>query len=127
MEKKVRGIRGATVVEKDDKEEIKKAAKELFDLLLRENNISPSEIVAVFITATPDLHSTFPAEAIRERDEFRYIPFICAQEMRVEGALEKCIRFLVLAYTDKDQIDIHHLYLGKASSLREDLSRRENL
>jgi len=41
MEKKVRGIRGATVVEKDDKEEIKKAAKELFDLLLRENNISP--------------------------------------------------------------------------------------
>ena len=59
MEKKVRGIRGATVVEKDDKEEIKKAAKELFDLLLRENNISPSEIVAVFITATPDLHSHF--------------------------------------------------------------------
>ncbi|HXL01610.1 MAG TPA: chorismate mutase [Candidatus Atribacteria bacterium] len=127
MEKKVRGIRGATTVEQDDKEEIKKATKELFDLLLRENDIFPSEIVGVFITATPDLHSTFPAEVIREREEFRYVPLLCTQEMKVEGALEKCIRLLVLAYTDKNQTDIHHLYLGKASSLREDLNRGKNL
>ncbi|MBP9015446.1 MAG: chorismate mutase [Candidatus Atribacteria bacterium] len=127
MEKKVRGIRGAITVERDDKEEIKQAAEELFGLLLKENDIFPQEVVGVFITVTPDLHSIFPAQAIREKEEFRYIPLICAQEIKIEGALEKCIRFLALAYTDKEPVDIHHLYLRKASSLREDFNWGKNL
>jgi chorismate mutase len=127
MEKKVRGLRGATTVERDDKEEIKQAVEELFNLLLKENGISPQEVVGVFITATPDLHSTFPAQAIREKEEFRYIPLICAQEIEVKGALEKCIRLLTLAYTDKEPADIRHLYLRKASFLREDLNWGNNL
>lgn len=125
MEKKLRGIRGAITVERDEKEEIKKATKELFTLLLQDNEISASEIASVFITVTSDLHSAFPAEAIREEEKFRYVPLLCAQEIEVKGALKRCIRLLILAYTDKNQVDIHHLYLGKASSLRKDLSKGE--
>ncbi len=119
--KVVRGIRGAITVDRDEREEIKQASLELFTQILTENELSPDDIAGVFITATPDLRSVFPAEVIREQECFRYVPILCAQEMDVEGALQKCIRMLVLAHTPKGPREVRHVYLRGAQSLRKDL------
>ncbi|MGQ9622635.1 MAG: chorismate mutase [Candidatus Caldatribacteriaceae bacterium] len=121
----LRGIRGATTVERDEREEIRNASFELFTQMLSENGLSPDDIAGVLITVTPDIHSAFPAEVIREREDFRYIPMLCAQEMEVEGAPERCIRMLVLAYTAQGPREIRHVYLRGAQSLRRDLVRGE--
>lgn len=122
--KVLRGIRGATTVSHDEREEIRKASLELFTRILAENDLSPEDVAGVLITATPDLKSAFPAEAIREQEHFRYIPMLCAQEMDVEGALGRCIRMLVFASVAKDPREVHHVYLHGARLLRKDLAER---
>lgn len=117
----VRGIRGAITVTHDEAEEVQSASLELFTAILAENHLSPEDVVGVFITATPDLHSAFPAEAIRRQESFRFIPILCAQEMDVQGALKRCIRMLVLAYTSQHPQEIRHVYLRDARLLRQDL------
>ena len=62
----VRGIRGATSVEKDVPEESLAATRELLIELLKSNAIQEfDEIVSAIFTTSPDLTSTFPAEAAR--------------------------------------------------------------
>lgn len=117
----VRGIRGAITVDHDEKGEIKSAALSLFQEILVQNQLSPSDISCVFITATPDISSVFPAEAIREREDFRYVPILCAQEIDVKGAMPRCVRMLVLAMTRCEPQEIKHVYLRGAQSLRQDL------
>lgn len=117
----VRGIRGAITVDHDEKDEIKSATLNLFQEILVQNRLSPSDISCVFITATPDLSSVFPAEAIREREDFRYVPVLCAQEIDVKGAMPRCVRMLVLAMTRCEPQEIKHVYLRNARSLRQDL------
>lgn len=112
-------------MECDERETIKRASLELFTSILNENGLSPEDVVGVFITATPDLRAVFPAEGIREQEPFRYVPILCAQEMDVHGALEKCIRMLVLAYTAKNPQEIRHVYLRDARFLRRDLVEGE--
>ncbi len=62
----VRGIRGATTVARDEPELILEATGELLETMLRENGVTEFEpIASIFFTTTPDLCSTFPAEAAR--------------------------------------------------------------
>ncbi|MBI3961520.1 MAG: chorismate mutase, partial [Deinococcus sp.] len=63
---RVRGVRGASTVATDTPEEILAATRELLSALLRENNIHPQDIASGLFTVTPDLRSTFPAQAARE-------------------------------------------------------------
>ncbi|MGQ9473617.1 MAG: chorismate mutase [Candidatus Caldatribacteriaceae bacterium] len=120
-----RGIRGATTVAHDDREEIKYATLELFQEILKRNNLVPSDIACVFITVTSDLSSVFPAEAIREKENFRYVPVMCAQEIEVRGSLPRCIRMMVLAMTNLSPQEISHVYLREAQNLRKDLLMKE--
>ena len=46
----VRGIRGATTVEKDSKDLIKDATKELLIEMVKKNNVLSDDIAAVFFT-----------------------------------------------------------------------------
>jgi chorismate mutase len=117
----VRGIRGAITVDHDEKEEIKNATLDLFREILAKNKLSPADVSCVFITATADLSAVFPAEAIREQEDFRYIPVICAQEIEVKGAMPRCIRMLVLAMTGMAPHEVRHVYLKEAQNLRKDL------
>ncbi|MEN3185561.1 MAG: chorismate mutase [Atribacterota bacterium] len=119
----VRGIRGAITVDHDEKDQIKSATLSLFREILIQNQLAPSDISCVFITATPDLSSVFPAEAIREQEDFRYVPVLCAQEIDVKGAIPKCVRMLVLAVTQRYPHEIKHVYLRDAQSLRQDLCK----
>jgi len=117
----VRGIRGATTVEADDKEAIISATEELLDELCRQNDFQPDEIVSAFFTLTTDLRATFPAEAARKRG-WTLVPMLCATEVPVPGSMAGCIRVLIHVNTTKRLDEICHVYLRRAVALRPDWS-----
>ncbi|MGB2911309.1 MAG: chorismate mutase [Anaerolineales bacterium] len=118
----VRGVRGATVAEKDDPEKILFATRKLLNAILTENpDMIIEDIASVLFTATDDLNSVYPAKAAREMG-WNQVPLISASEIPVPGGLAGCIRVLIHWNTDKTQSEIRHVYLGAAASLRPDLS-----
>ena len=118
----VRGVRGATVAEKDDPENILFATRKLLNSILTENpDMVLEDIASVLFTATDDLNSAYPAQAAREMG-WNQVPLISAREIPVPGGLAGCIRVLIHWNTDKPQSEIRHVYLGAAASLRPDLS-----
>ncbi len=52
---------------------------------------------------------------------WKEVPLMCATEVDVPGALQKCIRLLILANTDGMPSGIRHVYLREARQLRPDL------
>ena len=117
----VRGIRGATTVARDEPELILEATKELLEVMLRENAVSEFEpIAAIFFTTTPDLCSTFPAEAAR-RLGMDMVPLICNQEIPVPNRLPLAVRVMMQVNTQKSQAEMKHIYLREAVKLRPDL------
>ncbi len=117
----VRGIRGATTVERDEPELIHEATKELLSEMLKANSINDFEVIAsIFFTTTPDLCSTFPAEAARHLG-MTTVPLMCNQEIPVPNRLPKAIRIMMQVNTNKGQKAMKHIYLREAKSLRPDL------
>lgn len=119
-DKRLRGIRGATVAPVDAGETILEVTRELLQTLVRENGLDPLEdIVSIFFTTTPDLHTEFPARAARELG-WGDLPLMGAVEMDKAGAPKRCIRVLIHAYTDLNMKEITHIYLRGAEVLRPD-------
>jgi chorismate mutase len=117
----VRGIRGATSVTVDSPAEILAATRELLQEILRVNQLdSFEEIASICFTTTPDLTSTFPAEAAREMG-MHSVPLLCASEIDVPNRMPRCIRALLHVNTHKSQRDIVHVYLREAKKLRPDV------
>lgn len=119
----VRGIRGATTVERNEENDILSATTALLNQIIAENGIIPEEIASVFVTVTPDLTATFPARAIRQMAGWDLVPLMCSLEIPVEGGLPRCIRLMVMVNTDKQQNEIIHVYQREAMRLRPDLSK----
>lgn len=120
----VRGIRGATTVEENDKEAIIRATEELLEEMAAQNEFHPDDIASVFFTVTPELNATFPAEAARKRG-WLMVPMLCATEIPVPGSLPMCIRVLIHLNTDKTPQEIRHVYLRRAVRLRPDWSGKK--
>jgi chorismate mutase len=121
MERWLRGIRGATTVERDDAALILEATRELLVQMLEANGVRDfEEIAAIFFTTTPDLVSTFPAEAARELG-MDMVPLICNQEIPVPGRLPRAVRVMMQVNTVRGQREMKHVYLRDAASLRPDL------
>jgi chorismate mutase len=118
----VRAIRGATRLEADDAAEMTEAVAELVVALLERNGLTPDDLVSVIFTATPDLHSMFPAAAARTVG-LGGVPLICAQELDVPGALPRVVRVLAHAETDRPRPQIAHVYLRGAEVLRQDIAQ----
>ncbi|NLF44787.1 MAG: chorismate mutase [Syntrophomonadaceae bacterium] len=116
----VRGIRGAITVVSDDKELVIAATARLLKKMQQENQFREGDIISVFLSATPDIKSVFPAEA-RRLLQWDMVPLMCFQEIDVAGALPLCIRAMVHINSDKEQDEIKHIYLEEARSLRKDL------
>lgn len=116
-----RGVRGATTVEHNSREELLKATRELLALMIRRNEIAPEDVASALFTTTPDLNAEFPALAARQLG-WLDVPLICTHEISVPGSLARCIRILLHWNTDKSQHEIHHVYVRGASCLRPDLS-----
>ncbi|UCZ54781.1 chorismate mutase [Bacillus shivajii] len=118
----IRGIRGATTVNKNDEEEILQATVELLKDITQKNAVQPEEISHIIITMTQDLNATFPAGATRMIEGFERVPVMCAQEIPVPNSLQKCIRVMCNVNTEKKQGEIQHIYLKEAVQLRPDLT-----
>jgi len=113
----VRGIRGATAVEGDEKELILQATKELLVALVQENDVAVDDIASLMFTMTPDLQSVYPAQAARSLG-WTHTPLLGAAETSVPGGLPLCIRVLMHVNTDRTAADIKHVYLHAAQTLR---------
>ena len=112
-----RGIRGATTVERNDRDAIRAASRELLQVLVRLDGHRPEDIGYAWFTVTPDLNAEFPAFAARELG-WTEVPLMCGQEIPVPGALTGCIRVLIDWNTAKSQHEVHHAFLHRAKELR---------
>jgi chorismate mutase len=112
-----RGIRGATTVERNDRDEILGATRELLEVLVRLNGLRPDDIAHVWFTVTPDVDAEFPAFAAREIG-WTEVPLMCGREIPVPGAIAGCIRVLIDWNTAKSQREVRHAFLHRAKELR---------
>lgn len=117
-----RGIRGATTVDTNDREEILLATRQLLALMIRLNGITTEDVGSAIFTTTPDLTAEFPALAARQLG-WLDVPLICTHEISVPGSLPQCIRILIHWNTETPQSQIQHVYIRHAKRLRPDLSK----
>jgi chorismate mutase len=118
----VRGIRGATTVDRNDAAEIREATQELLQMILSENALCTEDLVSAIFTVTPDLNADFPASSAREIG-WELVPLLCATEIPVPSGLSRCIRVLIHVNTTRCQTEIRHVFLRNAITLRKDLVR----
>ena len=118
----VRGVRGATTVTRNQKDEILEVTTELLKTMLDVNGINTEDIASCWITTTPDVFAEFPAVAARHIG-WTQVPLMQSHEMSVPGMLPLCIRVLLHWNTEKTQSDIRHVYLREAARLRPDRVR----
>lgn len=115
------GIRGATTVETNTRDEILGATRQLLTRMIRENDIEPEDVASVFFSVTADLNAGFPAFAARQLG-WVDVPSLCGTEIDVPESLPRCIRILMNWNTPKSQKEIVHVYINDAKSLRPDLA-----
>jgi chorismate mutase len=116
---RLRALRGAISVERNEAEKIVAATRELMTQLMERNELAPDQMVSCIFTATTDLNAQFPAVAARDLGLDR-VPLLCSQEIEVPGALARVIRVLIHYYAG-DGREPQHVYLGEARALRADL------
>ncbi len=116
-----RGIKGATTAEANTEEAILAATRELLGRLVEANSVGRDDLVSITFSCTKDLNATFPARVARELGFF-HVPLLSSIEMDVPGALERCIRVVMLVNTDRRQDEMRHLYLHGARRLRPEFA-----
>jgi chorismate mutase len=117
----MRAIRGATTVERDTPEQIRRATRELLETIVARNDFTSGDVISAIFTVTDDLRSEFPAHAARELG-WLDVPLLCTMEIPVPGSLPRCIRVLLHIESAKARAEIRHVYLHDARSLRPDLA-----
>jgi chorismate mutase len=118
----VRAIRGAVQLDVDEREHLLASVEELVRALLDANDLTRDDLISMVFTATPDIHSEFPALAARTLG-IGDVPLLCMQEIDVRGAMERVIRLMVHADTPRHRAEIRHVYLRGAAALRRDLAQ----
>jgi chorismate mutase len=116
----LRALRGAITCDEDTKAEIDAKTRELVEALLARNSVGHEDLVSIIFTATEDLTSEFPAVAARELG-LGDVPLLCARELNIGHGMKRVVRVLVHCYTDQPRSELHHVYLGGARALRDDL------
>lgn len=120
----VRGIRGATTVDANSREEILEATRELLGEIVRQNEVDPDLVASIVFSTTPDLNAEFPAVEARAMG-YTHVALSCVHEMNVPGAMARCLRILMHVNTERSLTDIKHIYLRGARALRRDLVEEE--
>lgn len=118
----IRAIRGATTLTVDQRDHLHDRTQELMTALIEANGLDTEDLISVFFTCTPDVVSDFPAAAARALN-LGAVPFMCAQEMAVPGALPLVVRVMIHTNLDTPRDQIQHIYLHDAVSLRRDLAQ----
>lgn len=112
-----KGIRGAITVEENTIEAIKAGTLKLLDEIIEKNNIDKSMISHVIFTVTPDLTAAFPAKFARLERDWTDVAMLCFNEAQIDGAIEKCIRILIVINCEEYFVP-QYVYLKGASNLR---------
>ncbi len=112
-----RGIRGATTVERNEREEILAATTELLELLIQRNELRTDDVASAIFTMTDDLDAEFPAVAARMLG-WTDVALMCTREISVPGSLRMCIRILLHVNTERSASEINHVYIRGAVDLR---------
>ena len=118
----IKAIRGATCLQADTADEMADAVTELLTEMMSRNALTTDDQISVLFTATPDIHSAFPASFARNIG-LTDVPLICAQELDITGALNLVIRVMVHTQTDAARSEIKHVYLRGAEVLRQDIAQ----
>ena len=114
---KCRGIRGATTIQENSREEILKETENLLSEMVRANDIDQEDIGSVIFTTSTDVNAEYPAVAARKLGWYDQA-LLCGHEMNVPGGLERCIRVLIHWNTTKKASEITHVYINGAEVLR---------
>lgn len=117
----VHAIRGATSVAANTREAILTAGRALLEQMVARNDLAIGDVVAIWLTLTPDLNQAFPAEAARQLG-WESVPLLCMQEIPVPGAEPRVLRALMLVQSAAAPAAVRHVYQGGARRLRPDLS-----
>jgi chorismate mutase len=112
-----RGIRGATTVDANTREDILASTKELLQQMVQANGVQEEDVACILFTTTSDLNAEFPAAAARELG-LSHAPLLCSHEIDVPGSLTMCLRVLLLFNTEKRAKEIDHVYIKGAKNLR---------
>ncbi|WP_326808915.1 chorismate mutase [Streptomyces sp. NBC_01775] len=118
----VRAVRGAVQLDRDEAEHMNERVSELLTTVLERNALSADDLISIWFTATPDLHSDFPAAAARKLGIVD-VPLICAQELEIAGAMPRVVRILAHTETELPRAAVNHVYLGAAAALRKDIAQ----
>ena len=115
-------LRGATTLDTDSRDEVMARTAEMLEVLMERNGLQAGDIVSLLFTATDDIHSEFPAAAVRAAG-ISDVPMLCARELAIEGGsgIPLCVRVLAHVYTETPRQDLRHAYLRDARQLRSDL------
>jgi chorismate mutase len=118
----VRAVRGAVQLEQDEAGHMDEQVGALLTAVMERNELTADDLISIWFTATPDLHSDFPAAAARKLGIVD-VPLICAQELDIKGAMPRVVRVLAHIESDRSRADIAHVYLGAAAALRKDIAQ----
>jgi chorismate mutase len=116
----LRALRGATTVDEDTPAQITERVTALLEEMIRRNDVEHDAMVSLIFTATPDIHSMFPATAARSMG-LGDVPLLGASEIDAVGGTPRCIRVMMHLTTDRTRAELRHVYLEGASHLRDDL------
>ena len=118
MAAKLRAVRGATTLDEDSADQVDTRVRELVTQMIERNGLEGEDLVSMLLTASPDIHSAFPASAARKMG-LEDVPVIGAQELDVSGATPLCIRVMMHVESERSRADITHVYLHGAQGLRD--------
>jgi chorismate mutase len=116
----VLALRGATTLDVDDRDHLLERVQELLTEMFEANGIANDDLISILFTATDDVHSAFPALAARKLG-MGDVPLICARELDIVRAKQRCIRVMVHFNSQRSRSELHHIYLQDARDLRDDL------
>jgi chorismate mutase len=116
----VRALRGATTLDADTPEQVEQRVVALLQEMWSRNEVEHDDLISILFTVTEDIVSMFPATAARNIG-LGDVPLMCAREIPVPGSMPMCVRVMAHLESDKARTELHHVYLERAKSLRDDL------
>lgn len=118
----IRAVSGAIQLEVDERGHLLKSTAELVTKMLHINNLNTDQLVSILFTATADINSEFPSNALKALG-LGDVPTASFLEMSVSGAMPRIIRVIMNVETSSARTEIQHVYLRGAEQLAEEVIR----
>lgn len=125
MNKQVTAIRGATGCA-NKSEEIIKNVCDLFNQIVKANQLTTEDIISIQFTVTKDINVMNPAAALRKGNpciDVAPVALFCMQEPEIINSPEFMIRIMITTYMDSS-IAKTNVYINGAEKLRPDYCKK---